>query len=570
MKTKLLLLLISALITINVHSQGLNQKLDKSKPVANVTIKATNQDPFDPFSMPDRSKTKLASVDLWKPLPQFQVKAMPSSLWYALENRDNATYWQGAKLNRIFICLKQGVPESELASLIASYSLQTTKSKSMFPDVMNFFVYEIPNSSKEKMLEIIEAAKTYDFILFAEPDMILTGNVCIPNDTYYASNQWGPYNVWADSAWCYTIGANSLAIVAIIDNAVDYNHPDLQNTVWYGYDYGDYDNDPIPINSSVAHGTHVSGISSAKINNSTGIAGMSNDTVYFAKVTTDANPGPYDYAACVNAINYMASEPRIRVVNMSFGGPTIDAGLQTACNNAWSNGKLLIASAGNDAQNGNPINYPAAFSTVVAVGSVDANNNWSTFSDYGNYVEVCAPGGNSSGGSGDILSTMPGGTYNYMAGTSMSAPLVTGLAGLMFSAAPSLTNSQARTILQQCVFDLGTSGWDQYYGYGEVCAYCNVIRAMQVATVAENTPNTMYWNVFPNPSNGKFTLLLEKIQSNSSVYITNSLGQEIHRSTINQLDNTSIDLTGNPNGIYFIQINTDKGSFTKKLIISKS
>jgi len=558
-----------AFIGLSVNAQNFDQAKKKPLEKKDSIVQKDSINKLSQISLPDRIKAKPAAKELWNHLPQFQVEQNSTPRWYAIENADNPTYWQGVKINRILICLKKGKTESDIKFFIDKYSLNLTKDKSMFPEIMNFFVYEIPNASKEKMLEIISAAKAIDFIEFAEPDIIIESQTCTPNDPYYSSNQWGPYNVWADSAWCYETGSNTLQMIAIIDNACDYSHLDLYNTVWYGWDFADEDNNPIPINTSVNHGTHVSGISSGKINNGIGISGMANDTVFFAKVTTDADPLPYIYTAVINAINYFSTEPRIRVINMSFGGTSINTALQTACDNAWNNGKLLIAASGNVAQSGNPINYPAAFSSVVAVGAVDVNYNWSTYSSYGNYVEVSAPGGDGSNSAGDIYSTLPNNSYGYMFGTSMASPLVAGLAGLMFAANPALTNVQARTILQQCVFDFGTTGWDQYYGYGVVCAYCAVIDAILIIEENDISSNTTSWNIFPNPSAGQFTFQSENTISKLNISVTNILGQEIYYSTIDQLNNTTIDLSNQPNGIYFIQIISEKESFTNKIIINK-
>jgi len=553
------------LVSINTCLWGQNFKQAKKKPLEQKDriVQKDSINKLSQISLPDRTKAKPATKELWKPLPQFQVEQNFIPRWYALENADNPTYWQGVKTDRILICLKKGKTEIDIKFLIDKYSLKPTKDKSMFIEIMNFFVYEIPNASKEKMLEIISAAKAIDFIEFAEPDMIIESQTCNPNDPYYSSNQWGPHNIWADSAWCYETGTNTWEVIGIIDNACDYYHSDLYNTVWYGYDFADGDNDPIPINTSVNHGTHVSGISSGKIDNGTGISGMANDTVFFAKVTTDADPLLYNYTAVINAINYFSTEPRIRVINMSFGGTSINAALQTACDNAWNNGKLLIAAAGNVAQSGNPINYPAAFSSVVAVGAVDVNNNWSTYSSYGTYVEVSAPGGDGSNGAGDIYSTLPNNSYGYMFGTSMASPLVTGLAGLMFAANPSITNSQARTILQQCVFDFGATGWDQYYGYGVVCAYCAVMAAI-ITSVDEITDYSEI-NISPNPANDVININLPAYFSeDKTTFELFDINGKLLKSLSIQGNQTQINISELPSGVYIIKVTDNKGVAVKK------
>jgi thermitase len=564
MKTKLILTIALIFILLSLNAQSFDQAKKKTYVKKEEITQKDSITELNRIRISDRTHAKPASIELWQPLPQFQVEQNYEPHWYAIENADDSTYWTGVKINRVIVCLEKGKTENDIQSLIDQFSLRATNNKSKFPEIMNFFVYEIPNPSKEKMLEIISTANDIDFIEFAEPDIIIESKTCYPNDPYYLSNQWGPYNVWADSAWCYETGSNTWEMIGIIDNACDYYQPDLYNTVWYGWDFADGDFDPTPVNTTVNHGTHVSGISSGELNNGIGISGMANDTVYFAKVTTDADPIPYDNTAIINAINYFSSEPRIRVINMSFGGTSINAAQQTACFNAWNNGKLLIAASGNS--NASPVLYPAGYSSVIAVGSIDQNYDLSSFSNYGSDQELTAPGGDGVPyDAGDIYSTLPNNSYGYMAGTSMAAPLVTGLAGLMFAANPSLTNSQARTILQQCVWDFGTTGWDQYYGYGVVCAYCAVINAI-LFTGENNFANNTSWNIFPNPSTGQFIVQSDNTNSNASISVTNILGEEIYKIAIVQSNNSIIDLSNSSTGIYFVRINEGEKWCIKKIM----
>jgi hypothetical protein len=134
--------------------------------------------------------------------------------------------------------------------------------------------------------------------------------------------------------------------------------------------------------------------------------------------------------------------------------------MQTACNNAWNAGLIIVAAAGND---GSSVDYPAAYSTVIAVTATNSADGYPSWSNYGSQAELSAPGVS-------IYSTAKGGGYTTESGTSMSTPHVSGVAALVLADDPTLTNSEVRTILQNTAEDLGPTGRDVHYGYGLVDA----------------------------------------------------------------------------------------------------
>ncbi len=280
-------------------------------------------------------------------------------------------------------------------------------------------------------------------------------------------------------------------IVAVLDTGTDYTHPDLGN-VRYGYDFVDNDSDPRPDNPYTEdHGTHVSGTVAATLNNSLGIAGMANVRIFAGRVLDETGSGTSTWIA--NGILGASSIARVRVINMSLGSSSPSTLIRMACDTAWNRGKLLIAASGNNGSYG--ISYPAAFPSVIAVGSIGTNGYYiylAPYSNYGPEQEITAPGGDANTGY-CILSTLPINSYEDIGsgcmwvGTSMAAPYVSGVAALIFSIRPSINNSTARTILRNSTFDLGSSGWDMYYGYGMICAHCAVLNAM--TDISENNQN---------------------------------------------------------------------------------
>ncbi len=448
-----------------------NAQIAKKEPMLFQKNSISNNTTHQVNELPDRSILKKLSesnhtFDLKK-----KVNIDGEKHWYALENEKNEIYWNNVNCNKLIIEFQKDYsPEnSDVKNFLQKTSLSKVIEKSMFPEIQNFYVFEITNSDKSKVLSIIKYAKEFDFVINAEPVAIFKKSLCQPNDPYY-SQQWGPYVMYADSVWCYFTGG-SKNWLAVIDDAVDWYHEDLYDAVWYGYDFGMNDADPTPDNDNQEHGTHVTGTVGATINNGMGVAGMLVDTIYFAKVSD--NNSTLSNTGIVNAINSIASNPKIRVINMSLGAYSQNSALETALQNAYNNGKLLIAAAGNDAVS-NPM-YPAAYNVVISVSAVgvDAGGNLTdaSYSNYGSTIDVSAPGGGSST-EYQIMSTLPSNNYGGMQGTSMASPHVTGVAGLVFAINPLLTNTQARSIIEQQVFDLGTTGWDPLFGSGMVCAWC--------------------------------------------------------------------------------------------------
>jgi hypothetical protein len=127
----------------------------------------------------------------------------------------------------------------------------------------------------------------------------------------------------------------------------------------------------------------------------------------------------------------------------------------------------------------------------VAVSASDVNGTFASFSTYGNFIDISAPGNN-------VLTTMTGGGYGYWWGTSFSSPIAAGVAALVLSLQPGMSNSQLVSLLEQNADDLGTPGWDQYFGYGQVNAYKAVVAA-QAPPTKDTIPPTVS---ISSPSSG--------------------------------------------------------------------
>ncbi len=504
-----------------------------------------------------------APQSIWQPLPQFQPKEATTYRWYALENAQDKDYWDNVDITRLIICLNKGLDTQAVSGLVKKYGLLSTGKRSMFPDILNYYIYTVTNSSREKVLQIITEAKQNSAISCAEPEGIITEQTCYSNDPYNYPNagweQWGNHALWIDSAWCIVYKGGWGQWVGVIDNALDYTHPDIG--VVYENDFADGDVDVKPDwTGRQTHGTHVTGIIGGKTNNGIGIAGVCNDTVFFIKAVKDGDT-LFDTEAARLAILEMARFPKLRVINMSWGMLKANSMLEAACNYAWSQNKLLIAASGNNAKE--QALYPANYDNVIAVGSVGYDISttsvvFSPFSNYSSKQEITAAGGNGDGGPYDIWSTLPSGKYGRMAGTSMAAPMVAGVAALMFDVNPSLSNADARNLLQHNVFDAGPVGWDKYYGFGIVCGWCAVNAAKEFKTpvtphaaIQSVNTNNFGMKVYPNPSKGNINVELTGNGADTKLLIFNAIGEKVWSDNVGVSQTITADLSKYPSGFYF-------------------
>ncbi len=317
-------------------------------------------------------------------------------------------------------------------------------------------------------------------VLWAEPDVLDRAQV-VPNDAEY-SNQWSPATVRSEAAWDLETGASNV-VIGIIDSGIcmstggALNHEDLNDSgrIILGTDFVD-GGTPRDMNM---HGTHVVGIAAAPGNTGDGIAGMNwNSPVYICR-TLDANGsgGSADFADAVEEItDFAVAAGKKAVINYSAGGGDNNT-KRDACDYASSRGMLLVAATGND--NGGSVISPALhslnFDGVIAVGNTDSNDTVSSFSNVGPEVTVVAPGR-------DIQSTMPtymttrmtsqglSTTYDSLNGTSMATPLVAGLAALVWSHKPNLTNAEVRDCIKDTAVELGAGNFSNSWGFGRVDA----------------------------------------------------------------------------------------------------
>jgi thermitase len=328
-------------------------------------------------------------------------------------------------------------------------------------------VIRVPEAILDKAKKALEQSGNFEFV---ERDFTAHGSAA-PNDPGYPA-QWHLAKVQGPSAWDLTTGSSSAAI-AYIDSGVDPSHPDLAAKLVAGWSFLTGTSNTADV---LGHGTAVAGMS-AITDNATGVAGLTWKNPIMPLVVLDAT----DYASYSNiasAITY-AADHGVRVISISIAGSSPSSTLQSAVDYAWTKNSIVVAAAGNNSTSA-PY-YPAACDKVIAVSASDENDLLAGFSNYGNWIDVAAPGTN-------IYTTQAGGSYGYWYGTSFSAPIVASVAGLIAAIKPAISATDLVNTLLQSTDDIGAPGFDTSFGYGRVNAYKAALAASQLSSGLDTTP----------------------------------------------------------------------------------
>jgi uncharacterized repeat protein (TIGR01451 family) len=282
----------------------------------------------------------------------------------------------------------------------------------------------------------------------------------------------------------------------VVDTGVWGSHPDLAAKMvdgWYRYDDGGgvIVSGPIPAGTNsdlLGHGTHVAGIAAASTNNGIGVAGVSwGAPIMPFRVFKSGSATDYEVSVAI----LWVADHGAKVINLSLGGTLYDSALAAAVAYAWDHGAVVVAAAGNS--DGAAPMYPAAYPNVLGVANAGANDFTTNYPSgpggYGSWVDLAAPGQG-------IFSTYNNGSYVLMSGTSMATPHAAGLAALIWSANPALTNAQVTYILTSTAEKVGPSaydanGWNQYLGYGRINAAAATSAAPRIALAGPATADSL-------------------------------------------------------------------------------
>jgi subtilisin family serine protease len=354
------------------------------------------------------------------------------------------------------------------------------------PDISRILKVEIPEH-----LNPVMAARELSRdpnVEYAEP-VYARFPCAIPNDPRYNEQFYLP-QIYAPETWDMQKG-DSAVIIAIVDIGTDYKHEDLSQNVWtnrieengitgvddddngyiddiHGWDFANNDADPIspaPGMPAFAHGTHCAGIACAATNNQIGIAGAGWNCSY--KPIKASADDEYLITHGLEGIIY-AADNGAHIISNSWSGRGFTKYGQEVITYAHSKGAIVICSAGNE--NVERDYYPCSYHHAIAVAAISAKDTKTASSNYGLWVDICAPGGD---GNSLILSTVPENEYDSWRGTSMACPIVAGVCGLVKSLHPDWNNEQ---VIRQVLLTADNikninPGYVDKLGHGRVNAF---------------------------------------------------------------------------------------------------
>lgn len=515
---------------------------------------------------------------LWmNPPVEAQDLRATSTRWMVKVNGKH-TFLLRAKAERIKIkSLLQASSQSDSSKIIAIQS-------------------ERPDETQRWLSGLLKSGE----IEFFEPDYI--GHAAaskkndLPNDPFFPQ-QWylhndGTLHLWnaksdADinipEAWTITQGDSNI-VIAILDSGVSFLEPDMEGRLWsnvgeipddqidndqngYVDDVNGYDliNRKSAPTDDNGHGTGIAGIIGATTNNQQGISGINlNAKLMICKVLNNTLSG--NYSDWIEGI-YYAIDNGADVINMSVAGKDDSKLLQEAITYAYSQGVAIFTSMGNEKVGDK--RYPAAYTETIAVGSSDPDDQRSSsFSNFGNHIDVLAPGNFIQGLNG------VSGTNSVWAGTSMSSAVACGVGSLLLSVDPTLTPDELQSILITSAKDeIGNSledtrGWDPYYGFGRIDAY-QALKILVGPTAKENLFNL---TIYPNPTVDK-TLNMQLILGDLGpirLEVMDTQGKVLQ--TINDAPESrtfsfSISLYDYNQALYFLKVTTSKQVYLKRFIL---
>lgn len=363
--------------------------------------------------------------------------------------------------------------EAEIADFADEYGLESLLDSYYFADE------SVASALADHPMVLSAAAAGTAVLCETEPSAVY-------NDHYYG-NQWSLQMVNVENCWKYYTTGSKDVVVCVIDSGFFIGHDDAQRNFISGKDYVESSKQKRDVNvtyDSTSHGTSCAGLIGATSGNGIGITGMLKDVTVVNQRTFYWDEAAQEKKASIvhiaQAIRDAVDVYHADVISMSFlvdsqktSSESI-ALMKSACEYAYGKGAILVAAAGNNANQGSPLQYPAAFACVIGVGAVDTNREVASFSARNSSVYCCAPGveilslGNYYSQEGTWGGSPYDGDYRYRvtSGTSLATPFVASLAALARSFDENLTSQEFASLLQKTCTDLGSAGYDTSYGYG--------------------------------------------------------------------------------------------------------
>jgi len=370
-------------------------------------------------------------------MPALAVQALRPALDAPVATRVEAAFAEG----HVLVAMRKHGARPEFAKSLAKAGARSLGS---LPGLGIDVAAVVPGAEQAAVAKLRQDPN----VEFAEVDRLMPAAATV-NDPSYGS-EWHLQRIHAPAAWDHTMGSG--VVIAILDTGIDATHPDLAAQIVPGWNF--YDNNADT--SDVAnHGTAVAGAAAAATNNGVGIAGVAGSAKLMP--VRIASPSSYAYwSTAAQGIVY-AADHGARVVNLSYEGAVGSASVLAAAQYLRSKGGVLIVAAGNTGA----VDRTASTDLMLVVSATDESDQLASFSTYGDFVSLAAPGNN-------ILSTLRGGNYVYWWGTSFATPIVAGAAALVLGQRPEFTPAQVEALLKATAIDLGDPGPDARFGAGRL------------------------------------------------------------------------------------------------------
>lgn len=389
----------------------------------------------------------------------FRSSALLAALAIGLAASGHAQAADEWAKGRLLVMQRAGLAAAELDKLLKPHGGVATRIGQS-----DLHIVQLPATASETA--VLAQLAHQPHLKFAELDRRVA-SVLVSNDPYLGS-EWHLAKINAAAAWDVSQGAG--VTIAILDTGVLPGHPDLVQVP--GWNFVDNNNNTADVQG---HGTSVAGAAAAITNNGAGVAGVAGAAQIMPIRVADATGYAY-YSTIASGVTY-AADNGARVANASFSGVYASSSIQSAGNYLKSKGGLLVVAAGNSGANdGSP-----ATSAMIPVSATDGSDLMASWSSYGSYVAVAAPGVG-------IWTTSSDGSYRSASGTSFASPITAGVVALMMAAKPTLSSGQVESLLYSTALDLGTAGRDIYFGYGRIDAAAAVRAATSVVAADTQAP----------------------------------------------------------------------------------
>lgn len=459
--TAIIVAVVFALGTLFVPTGNIFSETDDDKVVENETVEADA--PVSENAQDDEAEQDVAETDEVQPSAA-EVNAQPADA----EASDATAELEGlvvVKDENGDTAGLEDLDESDYDGFIYKIKDDVTKREIKEMETAIDELSEDPDSGEAEelidnelysadSLETIEEVAAPEMIEYIEPDYVIS--LMGTNDYYYKTYGWYLEMIKAPYVWeRETFGKD--VVVAVLDTGVLTSHPDFESTHFVDpYNAVDESDDVTDTNG---HGTGMAGIIAASYNNETGLTGIMPEASIMPIKVFDGKSNTSTTGMVIKGIDY-ASQHGADVINMSLGGTEESPGMKEACERAAAKGAILVSAAGNSGDSS--VFYPAAFSSVVSVGSIESDGAHTVDSTYNKYVDAVAPG------RGILIPYSVNGnaSYSLFTGTSASSPQVAAMATMVKSMDKTVSCKGFKEILSMTCIDKGASGRDNYFGYG--------------------------------------------------------------------------------------------------------